>query len=65
MTDLNWGLDALRFAFLKPIEVATTRLQTVGQPIQHRVARILRKLRRDVASFPGDPREPLSWRKCV
>jgi hypothetical protein len=66
VTDLNWGLDALRFAFLKPIEVATTRLQTVGQPIQHRVARILRKLRRDVASFPGDPREPfIAWRKCV
>ena len=44
VTDLNWGFDSLMSAFLKPIGRATAQLQTVHQPIQHRVARILRKM---------------------
>ena len=64
VTDLNWGFNSLMSAFLKPVGLATTRLQTVHQPIQHRVARILRKMRRDVASFPKELREPFTaWRK--
>ena len=64
VTDLNWGFDSLVSAFLKPIGRVTARLQTVHQPIQHQVEQILWKMRRDVASFPKELREPFTvWRK--
>ena len=44
-TDANIGLDHMLSVLLKPMRVAVKQLQTIGQPIQHRVARVLRKLR--------------------
>ena len=46
VTDVNIGLDTLMSTLLAPFRTAQTRLQTTGQPIQHRVARIVRKLLR-------------------
>ena len=43
-TDANIGLDHMLSVLLKPMRVAVKQLQTIGQPIQHRVARVLRKL---------------------
>ena len=38
-------------AFLKPISLCTVRLQTVRQPIGHRVARELMRVRRSICFF--------------
>ena len=43
-TDANIGLDHMLSVLLKPMRVAVKQLKTIGQPIQHRVARVLRKL---------------------
>ena len=51
VTDLNWGLDSLMSAFLKPVGCVIKHLQTVGQPIGHRLSRELRKMRRQILAF--------------
>ena len=51
MTHMNWGLDSTISAFLKPISLCTVRLQTVRQPIGHRVARELMRVRRSICFF--------------
>ena len=51
VTDLNWGLDSLMSACLKPVGRVIKHLQTVGQPIGHRLSRELRKMRRQILAF--------------
>ena len=54
ITDLNYGLNSLVCSALKPYTLASTQLQTTLQPIQHRVARVLRKLRRSMLLITND-----------
>ena len=54
VTHMNWGLDSMISAFLKPISLCTVRLQTVRQPISHRVARELMRVRRSICFFMSD-----------
>ena len=69
-TDANIGLDHMLSVLLKPMRVAVKQLQTIGQPIQHRVARVLRKLQlfyrslltADALSYEGPY---ASWRRLM
>ena len=40
ITDVNWVLDSMVFGVLTEVTYLTTCLQTTGQPIQHRLARV-------------------------
>ena len=67
VTDLNHGLDSLMSALLKPYTVASTQMQTVLQPIQHRIRRILMNLIRQFeGAAQAQHREPYSsWRNTM
>ena len=54
ITDLNYGLNSLVCSALKPYTLASTQLQTTLQPIQHRVAQVLRKLWRSMLLITND-----------
>jgi len=64
-TDANFGLSAMLEGVLQPYVQMVTRLQTVGQPIQHRVSGQLRLFLRTVKrDFTGDePTYPACYRK--
>ena len=71
ITDTNTGLDYAMVTVLEPYMKAQEQLQTTAQPIQHRVARILRKLTRfyeHIGLFEGNlaDYEPYaSWRDLM
>jgi hypothetical protein len=67
ITDLNYGLNSVICSLLKHYTLASTRLQTTLQPIQHRVARILGKLRRSLLLINDDVygAEYIAWRELM
>ena len=58
ITDCNWGLNSMMIGMLDPVTLCMARLQTTQQPIQHRVARQILKMIRDIErSFVSKPNE--------
>ena len=73
ITDTNWGLNSLMICILDPVTSCMIKLQTTGQPIQHRIARLLSKMNRvlnrsflsDNNESPEYPQVYEEWRKAM
>ena len=62
VNDSNWGIDSMMTGMLIDLTVMTTRIQTTGQPIQHCLAREIRRMLRHIKGsfvFQEGSQEPI------